>query len=184
MGRQTWQRQILLLLTGLFGLLLIGESLISSAHWIGQPFPGFFVHENLTVGPYFLSGWSGPVAGIESLDRVVSVNGVTLRDRGQLYELVRRQPIGTSLDYLVCRLLFFCAAESLLCSFLCMTHPFPFFFFYEIFSVSLFFLSLSCGLLSVIHPLVRFFLLNRLSLRSRSELYQLLPGPPIASSLA
>ena len=103
MGRQTWRRRILLLLTGLFGLLLIGESLVSSTRWIGQPFPGFFVHENLTVGPYFLPGWSGPIAGIESLDRVVSVNGMTLRNRGQLYESVRRQPVGASLEYLVWR---------------------------------------------------------------------------------
>jgi signal transduction histidine kinase len=103
MGRQTWQRPILLLLTGLFGLLLLGESLVSSTRWIGQPFPGFFVHENLTVGPYFLPGWSGSLAGIESLDRVLSVNGVTLHDRGQLYGLVRRQPLGAVLDYRVWR---------------------------------------------------------------------------------
>jgi hypothetical protein len=62
MAHQTWQRWLLLLFTGLFGLLLIGETFLSSSRWIDQPFPGFFVHENLTVGPYFVPGWSGASA--------------------------------------------------------------------------------------------------------------------------
>jgi hypothetical protein len=97
--RQYWQRRVLLLLTGLFGLLLIGESLLSSRRWINKPFPGFFVHENLTIGPYFVPGWNGFAAGLQSLDRVVSINGQELKNRGELYELVRRAPAGTAFQY-------------------------------------------------------------------------------------
>jgi signal transduction histidine kinase len=99
MGHQTWHRWLLLLFTGLFGLFLIGETFLSSSRWIDQPFPGFFVHENLTVGPYFVPGWSGADAGIRSLDRIVSVNGAALHDRAEFYALVRNAPLGARLRY-------------------------------------------------------------------------------------
>src|SRR5258707_8352016 len=103
MGHHTWQRYSLLLLTGLFGFLLIGESFLSSSRWINQPFPGFFVHENLTVGPYFLPGWTGSNAGLESLDRIVSAAGRPLSARAALYDLVRRRPVGSRIRYQVIR---------------------------------------------------------------------------------
>src|SRR6266508_6699966 len=103
MAYQTWQRWLLLLFTGLFGLLLIGESFLSSSRWIHQPFPGFFVHENLTVGPYFVPGWTGSNAGLQSLDRIVTVAGRPLRDRAALYDLVRRSPVGSAIHYQVIR---------------------------------------------------------------------------------
>jgi len=103
MGHQTWQRWLLLFFTGLFGLLLIGETFLSSSRWIDQPFPGFFVHENLTVGPYFVPGWSGAAGGVQSLDRVVSVNGSQLRDRAEFYDLARKAPLGSQLRYRVIR---------------------------------------------------------------------------------
>jgi signal transduction histidine kinase len=99
MGPQTWQRYSLLALTGLFGVLLIGESFLSSGRWINQPFPGFFVHENLTVGPYSVPGWTGAEAGLQSLDRVVSMAGRPLQDRAALYDSVRHAPVGTPIRY-------------------------------------------------------------------------------------
>ncbi len=103
MGHQTWQRYLLLTLTGLFGLLLIGETFLSSSRWINQPFPGFFIHENLTVGPYFVPGWTGTTAGLQSLDRVVTAAGRPVRNRMEMYDLVRRTPIGTAIQYQVMR---------------------------------------------------------------------------------
>ena len=96
MNRQSWQRWLLLLVSGIFGALLIGESFFSSGRWIGQPFPGFFVHENLTVGPYALPGWSGAAAGVESLDHVVAVGGRPLDGRADLYASVRMVPVGNN----------------------------------------------------------------------------------------
>ncbi|HUR70372.1 MAG TPA: ATP-binding protein [Candidatus Limnocylindrales bacterium] len=103
MIRQSWQRWLLLFLSGVFGALLIGESIVSSGRWIGQPFPGFFVHENLTVGPYALPGWSGIAAGIQSLDHVVAVAGRRLGSRIELYDSVRSAPVNTPLHYQIIR---------------------------------------------------------------------------------
>src|SRR6516225_4500498 len=103
MGKQPWQRQLLLATIGLIALLLIGATLVASSHWISRPFPGFFLHENLTVGPYFLPGWTGGVAGVRALDRVVAVDGRLLQQRGDLYDLVKRSPPGSRFLYRVIR---------------------------------------------------------------------------------
>ena len=103
MNRQSWQRWLLLFLSGVFGALLIGESIVSSGRWIGRPFPGFFVHENLTVGPYALPGWSGVAAGLQPLDQVVAVGGRPLSDRVELYAAVRNVPTHTPLHYQIIR---------------------------------------------------------------------------------
>ena len=104
MGHHTWQRCLLLLFTGLFGFLLIGESFLSSSRWINQPFPGFFVHENLTVGPYFVPGWTGATAGLQSLDRIVSVDGSPSCAivPSSMISCVER-PVGTAIHYQVIR---------------------------------------------------------------------------------
>ena len=54
MGYTPWQRWLLLAVMGLFAALLVAGNLALSLHWIHKPFPGFFVYENLTVGPYAL----------------------------------------------------------------------------------------------------------------------------------
>ena len=103
MGKQPWRRQLLLAAMGLIAVLFIGGTLVASFQWISRPFPGFFLHENLTVGPYFLPNWSGGLAGVNALDRVVAVNGRSLRDRGELYDLVKSAPAGSRFDYRVIR---------------------------------------------------------------------------------
>ena len=103
MGRQSWRYRLSLLAAGLLGLLLIGQTFLSSGRWINAPFPGFFVHENLTVGPYSLPGWSGAAAQLESLDQVVAVNDRPLHQRSELYTLARGVPLGTVLRYRILR---------------------------------------------------------------------------------
>jgi signal transduction histidine kinase len=103
MARHTWQRALLLAISALLGLALIGATILASAGWVHKPFPGFFVHENLTVGPYFLSHWSGATAGLESLDRILTVDGEPLRRRGELRELVSRSASGSLFRYRVLR---------------------------------------------------------------------------------
>ena len=103
MGKQPWRRQLLLATMGLIALLLIGGTLVASFQWISRPFPGFFLHENLTVGPYFLPSWSAGLAGARALDRVVAVNGRPLRERSELYDLVKSAPAGSSFYYRVIR---------------------------------------------------------------------------------
>lgn len=103
MTHPLWQRRLLLAAIGLFALALVGATLISSVHWIQKPFPGFFLHENRTVGPYFLPGWSGEAEGLRSLDQIVGVNGTAVRQRADLYELVRNYPAGFPMRYQLIR---------------------------------------------------------------------------------
>lgn len=103
MHHQTWQRFLQFSLCGLCGFLLIAESFLASGRWIDRPFPGFFVHENLTVGPYFLPGWSGARAGLQSLDRIARLDDQLLQSRAELYESARRAKPGTAIRYQVVR---------------------------------------------------------------------------------
>src|SRR5215510_8648391 len=103
MGKQPWRRQLLLVAMGFIAVLLIGGTLGASFQWIARPFPGFFVHENLTVGPYSLPSWSGGLAGIQALDRVIAINGRSLQERGELYDLVKSAPAGSRFYYRVIR---------------------------------------------------------------------------------
>ena len=101
MGNQLWQRRVLFAVFGFLAAALVLSTLISSLSWINRPFPGFFVHENLTVGPYFLPGWTGGGAGIKSLDRILSVDGRELTLRRELYETVKGRPSGAQFSYRV-----------------------------------------------------------------------------------
>lgn len=103
MDPQLGQRRLLLTVIGLLALALIGYTLASAAKWIHNPFPGFFVYENLTVGPYFLPGWTSDSAGLKPLDLIVSVDGRELSGRRELYDLIRKSPPGTTFRYGVFR---------------------------------------------------------------------------------
>jgi signal transduction histidine kinase len=103
MGNQKWQRRVLLAGFGFVAATLVFTTLAASLRWINRPFPGFFVHENLTVGPYFLPGWTGGSAGIKFLDRLVSLDGRELQSRHELYEHVKAQPAGAHFRYRVVR---------------------------------------------------------------------------------
>jgi signal transduction histidine kinase len=103
MDHHTWEKWLLLVITGLFTVLLMGESFLSTGRWINQPFPGFFVHENLTVAPYFMPSWTGPRSGLQSLDRLLTVEDRPVKNRAELYEITRRAPVGTPIRYRVTR---------------------------------------------------------------------------------
>ncbi len=103
MGNQLWQRRALFAVFGLLSAALVFTTLTASLSWINRPFPGFFVHENLTVGPYFLPGWSGGAAGVKSLDRVVAVDGRELQSRQDFYEIVKGRPAGAQFRYRIVR---------------------------------------------------------------------------------
>jgi signal transduction histidine kinase len=103
MAHHTWRRLLLLAMSAFFAFALICGTVVLSFQWIHKPFPGFFVHENLTVGPYFLPHWSGSAAGLNSLDRLVDIDGRPLRQRGELYELVKNLPAGSNFRYRIMR---------------------------------------------------------------------------------
>lgn len=103
MVRQAWHRRGLVLVLAVFAFVLISATMVSSYRWIYKSFPGFFVHENLTVGPYFLPHWTGRAAGLQSLDIIVAFDGSPVSDRGELYERARGAPAGTHFHYRIVR---------------------------------------------------------------------------------
>jgi len=103
MEHHIWQRRGLFSVLGFFAFALVSANLVFSLDWIDRRFPGFFVHENLTVAPYFLPGWTGGAAGLKSLDRVVAINGRPLHERGELYDLVRNSPTQSRFHYRIVR---------------------------------------------------------------------------------
>lgn len=103
MGHQAWQRRVLLFLMGLFAFSVVSGTLIYSSQWINHPFPGFFIHENLTVGPYALPRWSGMNGGLKPFDLILSVNGKGVTHRNQIYESVRNAAPGTDFHYTIAR---------------------------------------------------------------------------------
>jgi len=103
MGHRSRQRRLLFFITSALVLLLLGQTVVLSSRWLNQSFPGFFVHQNLTVGPYSLPGWGGAEAGLKSFDRIISVDGRKLSDRSELYSLVRGLHAGTQVRYQIIR---------------------------------------------------------------------------------
>jgi len=103
MGHHSRQRRLLFFITAILALVLLGQTLVSSGRWLNQPFPGFFIYQNLTVAPYSVPGWDGMAAGLQSLDRVVSVGGSVLNGRAELYDRVRHLPAGSKINYQVMR---------------------------------------------------------------------------------
>ncbi|HEU5462730.1 MAG TPA: hypothetical protein VFV82_01300, partial [Candidatus Binatia bacterium] len=74
MRGRTWQSRLLILCFGLGALAFLAHTVIATARWLDEPFPGFFVYENLTVGPYHAPGWSGAAAGVRPLDRIIGID--------------------------------------------------------------------------------------------------------------
>jgi signal transduction histidine kinase len=103
MGDRTWRSRAVFLFSGLCVFVFIGQTVVSTQRWVDEPFPGFFVYENLTVGPYYAPGWTGAAAGLRSLDHLISINGNALRDRSQLYATVHGAPEGASFRYRLAR---------------------------------------------------------------------------------
>ena len=103
MEHYIWKRRGLLAAIAIFALALFTAALGSSIHWINKPFPGFFLHDNLTIGPYFLPGWTGSIAGLKSLDRIVAVNGRPIQRRAELYDFVMKTPPHSTLRYGIVR---------------------------------------------------------------------------------
>ncbi len=103
MGHQAWQRRVLLFLIGLFAFSMVTGTLVYSSRWINHPFPGFFVHENLTIGPYALPRWSGMSGGLKPFDLILSVNGMRVTHRDQIYDSVRNAAPGSTFLYTITR---------------------------------------------------------------------------------
>jgi len=103
MPSQLGQRRLALTVIGILAIALVSYTFVSAAKWIHHAFPGFFLYENLTVGPYSLPGWTGGAAGLKPLDLIVTADGKRLANRAELYHLVKRKPIGVATHYQIAR---------------------------------------------------------------------------------
>ncbi|MBM2806049.1 MAG: Histidine kinase protein [Deltaproteobacteria bacterium] len=103
MGHQSQHRGLLFFISAILVLVLLGQTVVLSRRWLNEAFPGFFVHQNLTVGPYSVPGWGGTAAGLQSLDRIVSIDGRDLNNRAELYDRVRSLAAGSNVRYRVMR---------------------------------------------------------------------------------
>ncbi len=103
MGDRTWQSRLIFLVPGLCVLVLVGQTFLFTGRWLSEPFPGFFVYKNLTVGPYYAPGWTGAGTGLRSLDQIARIDGRQVRKRAELYDTVHRAPAGSLFRYQVRR---------------------------------------------------------------------------------
>ncbi len=71
----------------------------SVAREIGHPFAGFRYEESLSVSPQNDPTWNGPQAGLASYDRLLTANGMPLRESADLKRIVKEQPAGTPITY-------------------------------------------------------------------------------------
>ena len=103
MRHPAWHRRGLLVIFAVFAFVIVSGTVLLSLQWINKPFPGFFLHENLTVGPYSLPHWSGGVAGLQSLDLITKIDGIPVSGRAELYQRVRNLPVGSAFTYTIGR---------------------------------------------------------------------------------
>jgi signal transduction histidine kinase len=72
---------------------------ITSARWIGKPFPGFFIMANRVIASISLPHW--PIAAHSHLYQhvVIAVNDHPVTSSHELYTTVRNLPTGSSITY-------------------------------------------------------------------------------------
>lgn len=87
--------------------LFIVASLCVCAYYAGslvnEPFAGFFVNQNLKVGTSGSYHWTGTAAGLMYPDKILEANHQPLRSPDDLKAVVRGQPVGAPITYLVAR---------------------------------------------------------------------------------
>jgi signal transduction histidine kinase len=74
-------------------------STINSLHWINQPFPGFFLWENLLVPAVGDTDWTGYEAGLPFPARLLEMNGQPVRSAAGVYDAAAGVPVSTNFTY-------------------------------------------------------------------------------------
>ncbi len=72
---------------------------VNSLQWVGRPFPGFFLWQNLFVPAVGDTTWTGHEAGVPYQSRLVAVNGVAVRRAAEVYAATAKLPVGTGVAY-------------------------------------------------------------------------------------
>jgi hypothetical protein len=72
---------------------------LSTAGWIGKPFPGFFVLPNRVIPSVGATGWSGTRDGAIFQRVVLAVDGKPIDDNAATYRWVAARPAGAEFAY-------------------------------------------------------------------------------------
>lgn len=83
---------------GLVGAIVL-TCTVNSLQWVGRPFPGFFLWQNLFVPAVGDTSWSGHQAGVPYQSRLLAVNGVTVKRAAEVYAATAKLPVGTNVVY-------------------------------------------------------------------------------------
>ena len=120
-GRARFQSPVrrILTLTGLarpqlaarltfFGLILVVAAasavvFVNALGWLDRPFAGFLVNPRMVVATVGQYHWTGPDAGVQNPDRIVSANGRPITSMRALDAIVAATPAGHPVDYLIAR---------------------------------------------------------------------------------
>ncbi len=76
-------------------------SFINALSWINKPFPGFLIYKYPYVGSMNRSDWAGMKAGLRLLDKIITADGMTIRQGRELVSMVREKVPGTLINYTV-----------------------------------------------------------------------------------
>src|SRR5436305_246291 len=84
------------ILTAALGTPLVAVAVLSSLHWAGRVFPGFFVLTNRLIPTVGLYSWTGPRAGVPFHSLVVSADDQPVHGSGDVYAAAAQKPPGSS----------------------------------------------------------------------------------------
>ena len=74
---------------------------LSALSWIGKPFPGFLMYKFPYVGSMGSTDWSGIKSGLKVMDRIISLNGVPIRQGEDLLETIEKSDLNNLFLYKV-----------------------------------------------------------------------------------
>ncbi len=76
-------------------------SFVNALSWINKPFPGFLIYKYPYVGSMNRSDWPGMKAGLRLLDKIITADGMIIRQGRELISVVREKAPGTIINYAV-----------------------------------------------------------------------------------
>jgi hypothetical protein len=76
-------------------------SFVKGLSWINTPFPGFTIYRPPYVGSMSITDWPGKKAGLEFLERIVSVDNQPVLEGQDVVAAVKQKKPGTPVHYVV-----------------------------------------------------------------------------------
>jgi adenylate cyclase len=90
MGKNKKLSSILAIGIGFVVIIIAFLCFLSALSWIGKPFPGFLMYKFPYVGSMGSTDWSGIKDGLKVMDRIISINGVPIRQGENALEIIEK----------------------------------------------------------------------------------------------